>query len=47
MSLLEVEKGTMAAVSCSPERTAEIVEGVISELGPGRWRSGATMPQEP
>lgn len=40
MSLLETEKGTMAAVSCSPERTAEIVEGVLSELGPGTLEVG-------
>lgn len=40
MSLLETEKGTMAAVSCSPERTAEIVAGVVSELRPG------TLPED-
>ncbi|OJT09920.1 hypothetical protein TRAPUB_13598 [Trametes pubescens] len=40
MSLLETEKGTMAAVSCSPERAAETVEGVISELGPGTLEVG-------
>lgn len=40
MSLLETEKGTMAAVSCSPERAAEIVEEVISELGSGTLEVG-------
>ncbi|KAI0653728.1 ketoacyl-synt-domain-containing protein [Cubamyces menziesii] len=35
MTLLEKEKGTMAALSCSPERAEEVIADVIAELGPG------------
>ncbi|KAH9886258.1 ketoacyl-synt-domain-containing protein [Cubamyces lactineus] len=35
MSLLENEKGTMAAMSCSPTRAEEIVAEVVAELGVG------------
>ncbi|KAI0768339.1 ketoacyl-synt-domain-containing protein [Trametes elegans] len=34
MSLLEAEKGTMAALSCAPYRAEEVIKEVVSELGP-------------
>ncbi|KAI0357949.1 ketoacyl-synt-domain-containing protein [Trametes cingulata] len=40
MSLLETETGTMAALSCSPERAAEIIAEVLAELGPGTLEIG-------
>jgi acyl transferase domain-containing protein/aryl carrier-like protein len=40
MALLEEKKGTMAAVSCSPEEADKIIAEVVKELGPGSLEIG-------